>query len=286
MKTARTSGAYANAITHVGRPSGRVYETPAGPFATDDGFRSPSPMFADKTRARKSAIWVGVLCIMATVFPASSIVAWSALDDGEGILTNAATHKGQLITWALLNLVGAVAAAGVAFMFYPVLNRVADTSVKKGLALWYVGTRITEGGMYLVAVLATWAFLPLSRGFAAAGAPDASHFQTSGIVLQTTQDLALALAQSVFAIGAVMLYYLLFQSRLVPRWLSLWGLVAAPLFLIASLSLLWTGDPNSTLANILFVPLGLQEMVLAVWLIVKGFKAAALASGPAMAEAA
>jgi Domain of unknown function (DUF4386) len=286
MKTARTPGAYASAITHVGRRSGRVYETPARPFATDAGFTSPSPMFADKTTARKSAIWVGVLWIMATVFPASSIVPWNALDDGEGILANAATHKNQLITWALLNLVGAVAAAGVAFMFYPILNRVADTSVKKGLTLWYVGTRITEGCFYLVAVLATWAFLPLSREFAAAGAPDASHFQTSGIVLQTTQDLALALAQSVFAIGAVMLYYLLFQSRLVPRWLSLWGLVAAPLFLIASLSLLWTGDPNSTLANILFVPLGLQEMVLAVWLIVKGFKAAPLASGPAVAEAA
>jgi hypothetical protein len=285
MQTARTPGS-AGGITHVGRRSARVYETPAGPFATDDGFGSPSKMFADETTARKSAIWIGVLWIMATAFPASSIVPWSALDDGEGILANAATHKGQLITWALLNLVGAVAAAGVAFMFYPILNRVADTSVEKGLALWYVGTRITEGGTYLVAMLATWAFLPLSREFVAAGAPDASHFQTSGTVLQSTSDLALTLAQSVFAIGAVMLYYLLFQSRLVPRWLSLWGLVAAPLFLIASLSLLWTGDPNSTLANILFIPLALQEMVLAVRLIVKGFDRAALTSGSATAEVA
>jgi hypothetical protein len=236
--------------------------------------------------ARKSALWVGVLWIMATVFPALSIVPWSALDDGEGILANAATHESQLITWTLLNLVGAVAAAGVAFMLYPILHRAADTSVKKGLALWYVGTRITESGTYVVAILATWAFLPLSREFSAAGAPDASHFQTTGIILQTTQDLALALAQSVFAIGAVMLYYLLFEARLVPRWLSLWGLVAAPLFLIASLSLLWTGDPNSTLATTLFAPMALQEMVLAVWLIVKGFDAAALASGSAIAEVA
>ena len=228
---------------------------------------------------RKSAIWAGVLYIVATVFPASSSVAWNALVDGDGILTNAATHRGQLITWALLNLVEVVAVAGVAFMLYPILIRVADTSVKKGLALWYVGTRITESGAYLVAVLATWAFLPLSREFAAAGAPAASHFQTTGTILQSTQDLALALAQSVFAFGAVMLYYLLYQSRLVPRWLSLWGLVAAPLFLIASLSLLWTGDPNSALANVFFAPLALQEMVLAVWLILKGFDAAALAAG-------
>ena len=284
MKTARTPGAHVGAIARVCPRSGRAYETPAGPFATAD--KSISRMLAAKTTARKSAIWVGVLWIMATVFPASSILAWSALDDGEGILANAATHKSQLITWALLNLVGAVAAAGVAFMFYPILIRVADTSVKKGLTLWYVGTRITEGGIYLVAVLATWAFLPLSREFVSAGAPNVSHFQTSGTVLQSTSDLALTLAQSVFAIGAVMLYYLLFQSRLVPRWLSLWGLVAAPLFLIASLSLLWTGDPNSTLANILFAPLALQEMVLAVWLIVKGFDAAALASGSGMTDVA
>jgi hypothetical protein len=235
---------------------------------------------------RKSAIWVGVLWIMATVFPVLSVLPWSALDDGGGILANAATHKSQLIAWVLLNLVGAVAAAGVAFMLYPILTRVADTSVKQGLALWYVGTRITESGIYVVAIIATWAFLPLSRAFAAAGAPNASHFQTSGIILQTTEDLALALGQSVFAIGAAMLYYLLFQARLVPRWLSLWGLVAAPLFLIASLSFLWTGDPNSTLSNVFFVPMALQEMVLAVWLIVKGFDAAAPASGSAMAEVA
>lgn len=231
------------------------------------------------TSDRKSAAWVGVLWIMATVFPVASVSSWSSLDGGAGILADAATHKSQLITWTMLNLVGAVAAAGVALMFYPVLIRVADTSVKKGLALWFVGTRITESGAYLMAILVTWAFLPLSREFAAAGAPGASHFQTTAVLLRTTQDLALGLAQSVFAVGAAMLYYLLLQSRLVPRLLSLWGLVGAPLFLVASLSLLWTGEPNSTLANILFAPLALQEMVLAVWLIVKGFNVVALPPG-------
>jgi hypothetical protein len=235
---------------------------------------------------RRSAIWVGVLWIGATVFPASSAVPWSTLKDGDGILVNAATHKTELITWVLLNLVEVVAVAGVAFMLHPILIRVADTSLEKGMALWYLGSRITESGIYVVAVVATWAFLPLSRAFAAAGAPAGSHFQTTGSLLQTTQDLALALAQTVFAIGAGMLYYLLYRARLVPRWLSLWGLVAVPLFVVASLSLLWTGDPNSTLANLFFAPMALQEMVLAVWLIVKGFDAAALARGSARAEVA
>jgi hypothetical protein len=109
---------------------------------------------------RKSAIWVGVLYIAATVFPVAALAPWSALIDGDGILVNAATHESQLITVALLNLVMVVAVAGVAFMLYPVLRRVADTGVRQGLAAWYVGTRITESGAFLVGVLATMAFLP------------------------------------------------------------------------------------------------------------------------------
>jgi Domain of unknown function (DUF4386) len=229
---------------------------------------------------RRSAIWVGVLYIVATVFPVAALVPWSALADGDGILANAATHEGQLIAVALLNLVMAIAVAGVAFMIYPILRRVADTSVKQGLALWYVGTRITEGGAFLVGVLATLAFLPLSREFAAAGAPQESHFQTSSIVLESTTDMAYALGQSVFAVGAAMLYYLLLRSILVPGWLSVWGLIAAPLFLVASLSLMWTGDPDSTFSTVLYAPMALQEMVLAVWLILKGFNATALAATP------
>jgi hypothetical protein len=185
---------------------------------------------------------------------------------------------------AILNLVMAVAVAGVAFMIYPILKRVADTAVKEGLAVWYVGSRVTEGAVFVVAVLGTLAFLPLSQEFIAAGAPDASHFQTSGVVLQSTIDLTYALGQTVFAIGAAMLYYLLYQSRIIPRWLSLWGLVASPLFVVASLSLTWTGDPNSTLSTVLYVPMAIQEMVLAVWLIARGFNSAALR--PRIAETA
>ena len=69
------------------------------------------------------------------------------------------------------------------------------------------------------------------------------------------------LGQSVFCVGAVMLYYLLYVSKRVPRWLSVWGLIAAPLMLIAGFSLVVTGDPNSTISSVLYAPLGLQEMV-------------------------
>lgn len=89
----------------------------------------------------------------------------------------------------------------------------------------------------------------------------------------------MVLGQSVFCVGAAMLYYLLYASRRIPRWLSVWGLMGAPLMLAGGFSLAVTGDPNSTVSSILYAPLGLQEMVLAVWLIAKGFDPSAISSG-------
>lgn len=146
------------------------------------------------------------------------------------------------------------------------------------LAVWYVGTRISEGTIFLVAILATLVLMSLSQEFVKAGTPDASFYQTAGTVLLATSDFAWMLGQSVFCIGAMMLYYLLFQSNLVPRWLSVWGFVGAPLMFIAGFSLIVTGDPNSTFSTVLYAPLALQEMVFAVWLIVKGFNSVAITS--------
>jgi hypothetical protein len=233
---------------------------------------------------RRVAIWAGVLYLVATVAPASTLSAWAALADDPGILTNAAANEGQLILVSLMYLAMAVAVAGVAFMLYPVLRRVADTKVKEGLSAWYVGTRLTESAVYVVAVALTLAFLPLSREFAAAGSAAGSFFQTSAEVLESTTDVTWALGQTVFALGAAMLYYLLYQSKLIPRWLSLWGLIASPLFVVASLSLLWTWNPDSTLSTVLYIPMAVQEMVMAVWFIVKGFDTRALgARTPAQA---
>jgi hypothetical protein len=77
-----------------------------------------------------------------------------------------------------------------------------------------------------------------------------------------------------------MYYYLMYKGRLVPRWLSGWGLVAVALSLVATIYSGFTQDFGfSTFSTALNIPIGLQEMVLAVWLIVKGFDRSALAFG-------
>lgn len=79
-----------------------------------------------------------------------------------------------------------------------------------------------------------------------------------------------------------MYYYVFYHSRLIPRWLSGWGVVAVLLLLVASLSALFSGNPVTTYV-ILILPIAAQEMVLAVWLMAKGLSSSAAQSGSASA---
>ena len=81
-----------------------------------------------------------------------------------------------------------------------------------------------------------------------------------------------------FGLAAPMFYYLLYQSKLIPRFLSVWGLIGVPLWLAVSLLIMFGLDASSTISTLLYLPIGVNEMVLAVWLIVKGFNPSAIAS--------
>jgi hypothetical protein len=89
------------------------------------------------------------------------------------------------------------------------------------------------------------------------------------------------LAQIGFGLGALMYYYVFYQSRLIPRWLSGWGLIAIILHL-TSVFLTNVGQIDPFLGSpilLLSMPIFFQELTLAVWLIVKGFNPPAIASG-------
>ena len=220
---------------------------------------------------RKTAIAVGALYIAATVAGVLSVAPITFLTNEPDMLVQIAANASKMIMAVSLEFIMALTVAGVAFMIYPILKQGTDTENKKGLAVWYLGSRITEGAIFLVAILARLLMLVLSQEFLKAGSPDASYFQTGGTVLVAASNYAYMLGQSVFCVGAAMLYYLLYQSKRVPRWLSVWGLIGAPLMLVAGFLVLVDGDPNTPLSTALYAPLALQEMVFAVWLIVKGF---------------
>jgi hypothetical protein len=224
---------------------------------------------------RKTAILVGILFIIATGAPMLSI-PFIGLINAPDYLANVAANATRVTTGALLELIMALAIAGIAISIYPVLKK-----HNQALAIGYFGARITEGVLFIVvAVISLPSLLTLSQEFVKAGTPDASHFQTLGTLLVAAHDLVYLLSgEIVFSLSALILNYVLFQTKLVPRWLSVWGVIGAALLLAGALSRMFgLFDDTSALETILFLPIALQEMAFAVWLIVKGFNTRAIAS--------
>jgi hypothetical protein len=187
-----------------------------------------------------------------------------------------------MLIGALLVLVMAVADAGIAIAAYPVLKK-RNVSV----AIGYFGARIVESLIFCVSAISLLLLVTLSHEFVQAGAPDATYFHTLGELLLAARDWAghVVLDVAVFPLGALAFYYVLYQSKLVPRWLSGWGLIAAVLYWAASLLVMFALIiPLSTGHIVLQAPLGLQEIALAIWLIVKGFNPSAIASESARQE--
>lgn len=226
---------------------------------------------------KNSAIIIGILFIIATVAPLLSVPFSGFIPDDPEYLINISANQNQVIIGSLLEFIMCLAIAGIAIWAYPILKK-----HNEGLALGYVGFRLIEGILLLVAVIGLLSTLTLSQEFIKAGAPAGSYFQSSGTLLLAVRDWGGQLGSIVFGLGALMFYYLLYRSRLVPRWLSIWGLIGAPLALAEGLTSMFGLFDSLSMGTILLsIPIAINEMVLAVWLIVKGFNSSAVASLPA-----
>jgi hypothetical protein len=230
---------------------------------------------AEVTNAKRTAVIVGVLFLTATLAGVLSQVTLGSLLDDPADLTRLAANENQLRIGALLDLITAAAVAAIPVMMFRVLRQDSEAT-----ALGYLAARLIEAVVIVVGSISLLALVALSEESVGPGATNASDHQTLGDLLLAVRDATdLIGTQIVFAVTALILNYSLYRSRLVPRPISVWGLIGAPLALAAGLLGLFGLDPFSTLSVLLFLPIAVNEMVLAVWLIVKGFDSPATESG-------
>ena len=225
-------------------------------------------------KEKKAARIVGVLFITATVAGFISGVFLAPVLEAPDDLAKVSANENQVLIGALFLFIMAAAGASIAIPMYPILRK-----HNGGIALGSVGFRIIEGGLFMVGVIFLLLLVTSSQEFVKAGAPDASNFQTSGELLIGGMNFSLLIGGLAFSLGALMYYYLLYQSKLIPRWLSGWGLVGVVLGLAAYLNQLFSASASpSSGIDIGHIPIFLQEMVFAGWLIVKGFNSSAITS--------
>ena len=223
---------------------------------------------------RKIAIIVGVLFIIGTVAGILSIVFTSSILNAPDYLMKVSANENKIIIGALLVLVMGFVLAMVPVIMFPIFKK-----YNEALAIGYVVFRGALETITCIIVAISWLLLlPLSQEYVKAVSPDTSYFQTFGTLLQRVAQLPMGVF--VFGLGALIFYYLLYQSKLIPRWLSVWGIIAIILNLTTGVLILFSLQSGFSTSNIVMnFPIFLQEMVMAIWLIVKGFNPSAIASG-------
>lgn len=221
---------------------------------------------------RTTATLVGALYIIGTVAGALSLPLLGSILGAPDYLNSVAANPSRFVLGAMLILVMGLALALIPALMFPILKR-----QNEALAIGYVIFRgALETFTYMALVLCWLLLIVVSQQSVASGAAGTAQFSSLGTLLVKAQDPIAAMVEIVFSLGALMLYCVLYQARLIPRWISVWGIVAAVLYLASGLS-----DIIGLDLGILQLLMLVQEMVMAVWLIVKGFNAPAIAPGAA-----
>jgi len=222
--------------------------------------------------SRKIAIIVGALFLIAMV---TSLVGGGLLEsilDAPDYLINVSANTTPVFIGIFLELVNGIAVVGIGVMMFTILKQHSES-----IALGYVGFRIIESVFLTVAAILPLSLIALSQEYVKAGASDDSYFQTLGTLLIAARaDVAGLLIPVFFSLGALLFYYLLYRSKLIPRFISVWGLIGVALIL--ALNLL---DISFGIGMLLALPIISNEIFLGIWLIVKGFNPSAIASGSA-----
>jgi len=222
---------------------------------------------------RNMAKTAGILFFAGTVTGLSTSFTESIMNAPD-YLTSISAHSTQVIIGALFAFIAAGISGSIAISLYPVLKKYHEA-----LALGAVGFRLIEPVFYIVGVMSILALLLLSQEFVKAGSPAASSVQLVGTLALAIHTWAYYVFGVVaYSLGVLMYYVVFYQARLIPRWLAGWGVLATLCSLTAAFLVMFGEKPVSPLMISLLLPIFVQEIVLAGWLIFRGFNPSAIAS--------
>jgi Domain of unknown function (DUF4386) len=221
------------------------------------------PMEEDMNQYRRTAVLVGALFLISTATFIVSNALITPLLGSPNFLAEVSTHSQLMIAATLIGLIEGIATVGIAVALYPILKW-----QHPALALGYASMRIAElavaavgfglGGLLLVTLSAT--------------APNGVNSELLGTLLVALRPWTLMLVYVYTAIGGLMLSYMLLRTRLVPRGLSVLGLIGYVALLVASvLDMLGFIDLVAGPGLVWLVPGGLFELLLPIWLFARGF---------------
>ncbi len=217
---------------------------------------------------RKAGITYGILFILSFLsYGIGSSIVDSLTKDPQN-LANVGTNQGSMmIGFVLMALVHSVVTVASAIVLLPILKKFNQI-----LSYCYFSGAMMENVLLTVGGIAAFLILPLSIQFTEMGASAPSYYESLAQLFYKGYFYTYQVGMAIWGIGGLALTFILIQSRLVPRFLAIWGFVGYMIHATGAVMELF-GLPYSTY---FIIPGGLFEITFSLWMIIKGFNQAAL----------
>ncbi|MHA2424530.1 MAG: DUF4386 domain-containing protein [Candidatus Thorarchaeota archaeon] len=208
-----------------------------------------------------TARFVGAAFLISNVTFLIGVILVESILGAPDYLVQLSTNQSLVTTGALLEIVNGIAYLGIAVLMYPLFKKLDER-----LALGYVAIRILEFTMQILSDIGALSLVALSHDFV----PTDSVYQTLATLLMADRVMAFQMVSLTFGVSALIFYYLLYQLDLIPKFISVWGLIGAASVLVNLVFNLY-GIPIFNLGILMLA----NELFLGIWLIVKGFNSSA-----------
>ena len=220
---------------------------------------------------RQLALAGGIAYLMTFIFSIPAVFLYGPILSDPAYILSAGADS-QVLLGALFDLVTALACIGTAVALYPVIKRQSSAA-----SIGFVATRIFEAAVIVIGVVCLMAVVNLRQAGAAAGT-DASALVAVGQGLVAVRDVTFLVGPGVMpGLNALLLGYVLYRSRLVPRGIPALGLIGAlPFLVLAAASILGVNEQTSLVSGIAVIPIFFWELSLGLWLTFKGFRPSAV----------
>ncbi|WP_109852015.1 DUF4386 domain-containing protein [Aquimarina sp. AU58] len=186
----------------------------------------------------------------------------TSLIESQNFLNEVFENSIQMKIAMLLDLVANAIGVGIAIVLFPILKQ-----YNKSIGYWYFGLWITGFILTIVSNISHLSLVSLSQEFIKVGAPDVGYFETLGILKVEEYYWTHFLILIIFSSGALLFYYTLFKTRLIPRFLSVWSFLAVSIVFIVS----WLQIFDYSVNFIFYGQNGIHLLFLSCWLTIKGF---------------
>jgi len=215
---------------------------------------------------------VGFFFILAAVSAIVGLLLYDPILNSPSYFVDGSAHGNQVVWGAIMELVLVCSAIGTSITMFPLLRKYNES-----LALGHVCFRFLEAVIILIGIISVLSLLSLSRAYTSGIVTDTISLEATGVLLKAIHEWTFMLGPN-FMLGInTMLYsYIFYKSGLVPKFIPILGMTGASLvFIAALLEMFGVISQISVWGVMLALPVAANEMILAVWLIIKGFNSTA-----------